>query len=93
LPTIRDEDWKYTDLASVVDISNRWLADAHTSTPSAGAESLVASIRDSIEANWIVIFGGQIDARSIQDFSQNGVSVSRLSDSAESVYGWVMSRR
>jgi len=30
LPTIRDEDWKYSDLAPVVDISNRWLADAGT---------------------------------------------------------------
>ena len=25
-PTPRDEDWKYTDLANVIDISERWLA-------------------------------------------------------------------
>ncbi len=26
LPTLRDEDWKYTDLAPLIDISNRWLS-------------------------------------------------------------------
>ena len=24
LPTVRDEDWKYTDLSPAIDISNRW---------------------------------------------------------------------
>ena len=32
MPTTRDEDWKYTDLARARDISSRWL-NAGTDTP------------------------------------------------------------
>ena len=85
LPTIRDEDWKYSDLAPVVDISNRWLADAATSSPSAAAAAAITTIRNSIEADWLVIFGGQVDAKCFDGFDQAGVRVSRLSDSAENI--------
>jgi len=85
LPPIRAEDWKYSDLAPIVEISNRWLADAGTSTPSADTASLIATIRDFIEADWLVIFGGRIDTDSLDSFAQSGVSVSRLSESAENI--------
>ena len=38
-PTLRDEDWKYTDLAPAVDVSRDWLA---AGAP-AGAKSLVSA--------------------------------------------------
>jgi len=82
MPTVRDEDWKYSDLAPLVDISNRWLAAAETSTPSSDAASLIATVRNSIEAAWLVVVDGQIDAETFNGFTQSGVSVSRLSDSA-----------
>lgn len=85
LPTTHDEDWKYTDLAPVVDISNRSLTSTGTRPPSADADSLIATIRDSIDADWLVISGGQIDTQSLDTFNQKGVRVTRLSDSAEDI--------
>ena len=59
LPSTRNEDWKYTDLASARDISSRWLA--------AGRESLSLALQDEVEAithaidaNWIVIANGEL---------------------------------
>ena len=59
LPTTRNEDWKYTDLATARDISSRWLA--------AGRETLPLQLRDEVEAitgavdaNWIVIANGEL---------------------------------
>jgi Fe-S cluster assembly protein SufD len=56
-PTSRDEDWKYTDLADVVDISHRALADTDVETPDTEA---IASVRAAIDAHWLVIVNGQL---------------------------------
>jgi hypothetical protein len=85
LPTTRDEDWKYTDLSAVVDISNRSLTETDSMSPSTEAQALIASIHDAIEAEWLVVFNGQIDSRFLDKFDQDGVRVSRLSDSAEDI--------
>ena len=55
LPTTRDEDWKYTDLSAVVDISNRSLTNVGSRAPSADAEALIASIHAAIDADWLVV--------------------------------------
>lgn len=59
LPTTRNEDWKYTDLAAAREISSRWLA--------AGCESLPLELRDEVEtitgaidADWIIIANGEL---------------------------------
>ena len=59
LPTTRDEDWRYTDLAAVRDISSRWLA--------AGRDSLALELQAEIEvitggidADWIVLANGEL---------------------------------
>jgi Fe-S cluster assembly protein SufD len=59
LPTPRDEDWKYTDLARARDISSRWL-DAGGETPATSLDAQIATITDSIDATWFVIANGSL---------------------------------
>lgn len=59
LPTTRDEDWKYTDLARARDITSRWL-DAGGKTPAADIASDIARITESIEATWFVVANGEL---------------------------------
>lgn len=59
LPTTRDEDWKYTDLARARDISSRWL-DAGAKTSSAGIAEEIAQVTGGIEATWFVIANGML---------------------------------
>ena len=57
LPTTRDEDWKYTDLARARDISTRWI-EAGAQPPTASLDDQISEITSSIEAAWIVIANG-----------------------------------
>ncbi len=59
LPTTRDEDWKYTDLARARDISNRWL-DAGAAQPTASPDAEIAAITGTIEATWLVFDNGKL---------------------------------
>ena len=61
LPTTRDEDWKYTDLARARDISTRWL-NAGAVAPSSSLDEEIAAITGSIEAAWFVIRNGELAA-------------------------------
>ena len=88
LPTTRDEDWKYTDLTQIIDVSNRWLNSKRESSSSAKTQALIDEIRNSIEADWLVVTDGQLDAQSIDEFarsSEPGVRISLLSDSAQGI--------
>ena len=60
LPTTRDEDWKYTDLARARDISARWL-DAGAARPSPSLDAEVAAITESIDATWFVFENGVLE--------------------------------
>ncbi len=64
-PTTRDEDWKYTDLADVVDISERWLAHAPDVPVETLDESQVNAIQSAIDASWLVFANGRL----IEDLS------------------------
>ncbi len=64
-PTTRDEDWKYTDLADVVDISERWLAHAPDAPVETLDESQVNAIQSAIDASWLVFANGRL----IEDLS------------------------
>ncbi|MDH3351340.1 MAG: Fe-S cluster assembly protein SufD [Gammaproteobacteria bacterium] len=81
LPTTRDEDWKYTDLSSLVDIGNQSIECDSDRSRSPELERQIESIKRSIEADWLVIANGLIDDRSVRAFDNANVSVSRLSDS------------
>ena len=57
LPTSRDEDWKYTDLATARDISTRWLA-AGSAAALLDLDDEIQQITNGIDANWFVIANG-----------------------------------
>ena len=59
LPTTRDEDWKYTDLARSRQIVSRWLDDG-AAVPSTSLEDRIAAVTDSIDATWYVFSNGEL---------------------------------
>lgn len=82
LPTTTHEDWKYTDLGPIVDLSNQWLAaGANTSTVS---DRAVSAVTTQIPANWLVIRNGVIDADYLENFRQAGVELALLSSIKQS---------
>ena len=80
LPTLRDEDWKYTDLSPVVDISNRWLTAGGRQQPPQRPSEIIQTITNSIDAVWLVIANGTIDPHFIEAIKDKGVEVARFSD-------------
>ncbi len=79
LPTKRDEDWKYTDLAPLVGIGNQWLDLGGDVTPQADTSDVSDRIQKSIDADWLLISNGQVDANSLAALAQDGVTVELLS--------------
>ncbi len=80
LPTVRHEDWKYTDLATAIDISNRWLTDGAGTIPVDPLADSVKAICASIDANWLIVANGRVD---LSHFTQDSaISVERFSDTA-----------
>jgi len=79
LPTVRDEDWKYTDLGSAIDISNRWLAAGAASASSDSLAESIQTIVESIDANWLVIANGEIDVTHFA--ATKGIGIERYSES------------
>jgi Fe-S cluster assembly protein SufD len=80
LPTTKHEDWKYTDLGQVIDISNRWLASGATITSSKSINESIVKLTKSIDANWLVISNGLVDTTR---FDENaGIKVDRFSESS-----------
>lgn len=82
LPTTRDEDWKYTDLARARDISSRWLA-AGGDTPATDFDDEIAAITDSLDAAWIVIANGRLQ----RNDALGGVTTERLEATAAATDG------
>jgi Fe-S cluster assembly protein SufD len=75
MPKSREEDWKYTDVSTLVDITNAWLADG-AAVPRPGDVEPPAGI----EADWITIANGQVDDAQIEALPA-GIIVRRLSES------------
>jgi Fe-S cluster assembly protein SufD len=67
LPTVHHEDWKYTDLEAAVNTSNRWLAAGANNATSNALLAHAATIKKSMDANWIVITNGAIDVSGISN--------------------------
>ncbi len=80
LPTLRDEDWKYTDLSPAVDISNRWLSAGGRQQPSMPQNERIETLTSSIDAIWLVVSNGTVDDRFTEAAANSGVEVSRFSD-------------
>lgn len=61
LPSTRDENWKYTDLAAVAELSEAWLARPVTSEPSADADALIKKLEADERFDWLVIRNGAVE--------------------------------
>ena len=85
LPTKRDEDWKYTDLAPLVGIGNQWLDLGGDITPQADTSDISDRIQKNIDADWLLIANGQVDDKSVAALAQEGITVELLSERDESV--------
>lgn len=74
-PTTRNEDWRYTNLAPAIALSNDWLEN----TPAApqSTSDLAETVRARIDAHWILFRNGSLEFDS-HSFP-SGVSVSLLS--------------
>ena len=75
-PSLRDEDWKYTDLSTVVDISRRGLAS--TLVDGETDAELVHKVQASIDADWLVIANGVLDRELSTGLDARGVVLSPL---------------
>ena len=81
-PTPRHEDWKYTDLSPVIEISNAWLAGDATSDDPALLAATISNVTASLDAHWLVIRNGQVDATSVAAARAAGIDASLLSESS-----------
>lgn len=86
-PTVRDEDWKYTNLSAAADLSNAWLADETVSVPHAhwttDAKRAADELVESIDANWIVIANGITALETVaraETLESQGILVTKLSN-------------
>ena len=80
-PTTRLEDWKYTDLTAVAEISRRWLEDGAQLPAAEALDARIAEILSALDFYWIVISNGTIAGAGDLD-SGDGLTVSTFSDSA-----------
>jgi len=79
LPTVRDEDWKYTDLSRAFNISNQWLDSQRAAHISDTLSAQISALTSSIDAHWLVIANGQIDLTEVQGV--DAATVELFSDS------------
>jgi Fe-S cluster assembly protein SufD len=78
-PTTGLEDWKYTDLKDVADISRRWLEGGAIQAEDLALESEIERICASIDADWIVVANGIV---SLPGEVRDGIVVSTYSESS-----------
>lgn len=81
LPSTRHEDWKYTDLAPVIEISNAWAAAG--AAAASVRDEYVAAITAQLDIDWLIIRNGAIDVASVETFEQPGVRIRLLSEGTE----------
>lgn len=80
-PTVRHEDWKYTDLAPVIDISNEWLAAGAQALQADDTAATIADVTSRFDANWLMVINGAIDMGSVKATRAAGIDVNLLSES------------
>jgi Fe-S cluster assembly protein SufD len=85
LPTTKYEDWKYTDLQSIIEISNLWLAGGAGNSTFAADLNGIDSVCNSIDAHWLIIANGVVDEKSVAAVRDAGVAVSLLSQRAAEI--------
>jgi Fe-S cluster assembly protein SufD len=80
-PTTRLEDWKYTDLSAVADISQRWLENGAPTPSAAAIDDRIAAVRGAIDVDWIIICNGAI-THSEEGAGSAGLSIATFSELA-----------
>lgn len=85
-PTIRDEDWKYTNLGAAVELSNTCLSlessPVAQSAWTAEAKQAVDEVLGSIDANWIIVANGTPVLETLskaESLEPQGIHISKLS--------------
>lgn len=81
IPTTRDEDWKYTDLSNVIELSNAWLERAARRAAGHGGDLDVSALTRGIDAVWLVVANGIVDPSSLEAAQAAGLDVRLLSES------------
>ncbi|MDJ0910917.1 MAG: Fe-S cluster assembly protein SufD [Woeseiaceae bacterium] len=82
-PTLKDEDWKYTDLSRPIEIGQDWLnAGSLEQAPDA---SQIDEIKASTDAAWIVIANGRLLEDVSTGLAEPGVDVSALGSDAPTI--------
>jgi len=84
-PTFHDEDWKYTDLTNVIDISERWLAHAPDAAIEDVDETAIREIQSSIDASWLVFSNGRLNQDLSDAFGDDAIVVAPINDDDELV--------
>jgi len=86
-PTTKDEDWRYTNLAQAVAVTNQWLEDV--ATPASASEDQHDTVDEQhkitgqIDACWLIIRNGVVDNESFDRIGGTygtGIEISRLVD-------------
>jgi Fe-S cluster assembly protein SufD len=77
-PAHNVEDWKYTDLSNIIDISQRWLASSEANNDSIDEAQIQAALH-TLDAAWIVIANGRLVKHLSTGLDESGVDVSELS--------------
>ena len=80
LPTSRHEDWKYTDLRSAIEISNRWLESGAATQASDQLDAAINAVTGAVDANWLIVRNGEVDDSKFA--AMDDVTVERFSDTA-----------
>jgi len=76
-PTTRHEDWRYTNLAPIIEVSNLWLRDAASGTAEIPVDDAVtkyaAHLASQIDAYWIVIANGMVQMDSVARLGEHAL--------------------
>ena len=89
-PTSKDEDWRYTNLAQAVDITNKWLKDcaamASRDDDQRGRADEQLAITSQVDACWLIVRNGVVDRESFDRTDSHygpGMEISRLVDGVQ----------
>jgi Fe-S cluster assembly protein SufD len=86
-PTTRHEDWKYTNLAPAIDLSNLWLRESAETAPqtalSRSAREYAETLALQIEAHWLVIANGVVQGDSLSALAARNIAGLRLASATE----------
>jgi Fe-S cluster assembly protein SufD len=76
-PTTRHEDWRYTNLAPMIEVSNLWLSDAASRPAEIPINDTVvkyaAKLASEIDAHWIVIANGVVQKDSLARLDEHAL--------------------